>query len=376
VTSPDRQPENAEPVFAFVTGGGTGGHVYPALAVADELVRRGHARAAIRFVGSSRGLEATAVPDAGFSVELLPGRGLRRSLSFAALRDNAGALVGTARAFGRAFRLLGRLRPRVVLGVGGYASLPCVVAARLRRVPAVVHEQNAAPGLANRVGVRLGAKAAVSLPGTPLRHAILTGNPVRAVVASVQRAPEGPPLVAVVGGSLGAGRLNDAALGLYDRWRDRTDVRIRHVSGARGHDEVAARLASLRRADDALSYELVRYEDHMEHLYAAAALFVCRAGAVTVAELTATGTPGLLVPLPGAPGDHQTRNAEALVTAGAGVLVPDAELDGARLAAELDVLLGDPERLHSMGQKARTLAQPDAAARVADLVEEAARAAA
>jgi undecaprenyldiphospho-muramoylpentapeptide beta-N-acetylglucosaminyltransferase len=350
--------------------------VYPALAVAEELVARGHERAAIRFVGSARGLEAEAVPSAGFLIDLLPGRGLRRSVRPAALWDNAGALLGTARAFGRAFRLVGRLRPRVVLGVGGYASLPCLLAARLRRVPAVVHEQNAAPGLVNRIGVRLGAHAAISLPGTPLRGALLTGNPVRAEVARVIRAPVAPPLVVIVGGSLGARRLNDAALDLYDRWRARTDIAICHVTGPRDLDRCTTRFKTLARPSDALAYALVGYETHMENLYTRAAVFVCRAGAVTVAELAAIGMPSVLVPLPGAPGDHQTRNANALVRVDAGVLVPDGELDGPRLAAELDRLLGDPARLPNMAVAARSVAQPDAAARVADLVEEVAGAAA
>jgi UDP-N-acetylglucosamine--N-acetylmuramyl-(pentapeptide) pyrophosphoryl-undecaprenol N-acetylglucosamine transferase len=361
--------------YAIVTGGGTGGHVQPALAVAEELVRRGHARADVRFVGSQRGLEATAVPAAGFDIDLLPGRGLKRSLRPSALLDNAGALLGAMRAFARSFRMVGRLRPRVVFGVGGYASLPCIVAARLRRVPAVVHEQNAAPGLANRVGVRLGAHAAVSLPGTPLRDAVVTGNPVRAVLTDVERAPVTPTLVVIVGGSLGAGRLNEAALGLYDSWRARTDIAIRHICGPRNHDDISARLRALERADDALDYTLVAYDDHMERCYAAASVFVCRAGAVTVAELAATGMPAVLVPLPGAPDDHQTRNAETLVDAGAGLLVADADLDGAHLAEVLDRLLADPAELSRMGKAARTVARPDAAARVADLVEEVARAA-
>lgn len=361
--------------YALVTGGGTGGHVQPALAVAEELVRRGHPRHDVHFIGSERGLEAHAVPAAGFEIDLLPGRGLKRSLRPSALLDNVGAVVGAVRAFGRAFRAVGRLRPRVVLGVGGYASLPCIAAARLRRVPAVVHEQNAAPGLANRWGVRLGAHAAVSLPGTPLRHAVVTGNPVRGSLTAVARAPVSPPLVVIVGGSLGAGRLNDAALGLYERWRHRRDVAIHHVAGPRNLGGVSDRLRTLRRPDDTLGYTLVGYEDHMERCYADASVFVCRAGAVTVAELAATGTPSILVPLPGAPDDHQTRNAESLVDAGAGLLVRDDDLDATRLGVALDRLLADPAALAAMSAAAKTVARPDAAARVADLVEEVARAA-
>lgn len=357
------------PTDVLITGGGTGGHVYPALALAQELVDRGHDRAAIHFVGARRGLEASVVPDAGFGIDLLPGRGLQRRLTVA----NIGALWENIVAFFRAWKIVGRLRPQVVVGVGGYASLPCLLAARCRRVPTVVHEQNAAPGLANRIAARLGARTAVSLPGTPLRGAIVTGNPVRAPIRAVRRAPT-PGLVAIFGGSLGARRVNDAALELYDLWRSRHDVAIHHIAGVRDYDGCMTRLAQLRRTDDALGYELVQYEHDMPNVYARASLAVCRAGAVTVAELCVAGVPAVLVPLPGAPGDHQTRNAEALVDGGAAVLVPDRECNGRRLDAVASPLLADRAGLDAMAAGARALARPEAAARLADLVEEAARA--
>ena len=360
-------------VFVLITGGGTGGHVYPALAVAQELVRRGYSRDAIHFVGARRGMEATSVPEAGFMIDLLPGRGLRRSIRPSAIRDNVGALFGTVRALGTALRIVGRVRPQVVFGVGGYASLPCMVAARLRRIPVVVHEQNRAPGLANRIGVRLGARAAVSLAETPLRDAVVTGNPIRGEVAQARRAPVRPPLVVIIGGSLGAGRLNDAAMELYGRWRARSDVAVRHVAGRRNIEECRRRLDETRRPDDVLAYELVAYEDSMAELYQRASVFVSRAGAVTVAELAATGMPALLVPLPGAPDDHQQANATALTDAGAAFMVPDAALDGARLESELDLLLGAPDRLAAMSAAALRCGRVDAAARVADLLETVAR---
>ncbi len=359
--------------YAVVTGGGTGGHVYPALAVAEELVARGHPAPELRFVGARRGLEATAVPEAGFAVDLLPGRGLQRSLRPAAWRDNVAALAGTVQAFLGARKILRRTRPRVVLGVGGYASLPGVVCARLARIPTVVHEQNAAPGLANRVAVRLGARAAVSLPGTPLPGAVLTGNPVRRAITAVERHPDpAHPTVLVFGGSLGARRVNDAALGLYDRWRARDDVAVVHVTGRRDHADCVRRLDAERRPGDRLSYTLVEYEEHLERRYAAASVALCRAGAVTVAELAVVGLPAVLVPLPGAPDDHQTRNAEALTDAGGAVLIPDADADSGRVGAALDELLAEPARLDEMSDALRTLGRPDAAARVAALVEEAA----
>jgi UDP-N-acetylglucosamine--N-acetylmuramyl-(pentapeptide) pyrophosphoryl-undecaprenol N-acetylglucosamine transferase len=373
-------PPGSAPAFAVIAGGGTGGHVYPAIAVAEELAGRGHPRDSIRFVGSRRGLEATAVPAAGFDIDLLPGRGLRRALTPA----NVGAVLGAAVALVRSWWILRRWRPRVVVGVGGYASLPCVVAARARRIPVVVHEQNAAPGLANRVAVRLGARPAASLPGTPLRGATLVGNPVRAAILGVERRPDARrPLVLVFGGSLGARRVNEAVAGLARRWRDRGDLAIRHVTGRRDHADFAARAGQgeghgERGGAEAgpgatLDYSVVAYEDHMEDWYAKASLVVSRAGAVTVAELTAAGVPSVLVPLPGAPGDHQTRNALALVDAGAAVVLPDAECDAERLAVEVDALLGDADRLERMGAAASALARPDATARLADLVEEVAR---
>jgi UDP-N-acetylglucosamine--N-acetylmuramyl-(pentapeptide) pyrophosphoryl-undecaprenol N-acetylglucosamine transferase len=359
--------------FALVTGGGTGGHVYPALALADELVARGHPRDSIRFVGSRRGLESTAVPAAGYRIDVLPGRGLDRTVSLRALARNLRTARDTLVAFTRAAAIVRRERPAVVVGVGGYASLPAVVAARLRGIPAVVHEADAHPGLANRVAVRMGARAAVSWPGTPLRGAVVTGNPIRPEVTRVQREPVTPPVVAVVGGSLGAHRINRATIELARLWRGRTGVVIHHVTGARDYEECSKQLAALRAPADVLDYRLVRYEDHMDTLYRQATLMVCRSGGMT-AELAAVGMPSILVPLPGAPGDHQTRNAEVFARAGAAVMVDDAALDGECLGAELDALLADPRRLVAMGEAALTLAHPDATARFADMVEEAARA--
>jgi UDP-N-acetylglucosamine--N-acetylmuramyl-(pentapeptide) pyrophosphoryl-undecaprenol N-acetylglucosamine transferase len=358
-------------VFALITGGGTGGHVYPALALAQALVARGHAPETVRFVGARRGLEATVVPEAGFAIELLPGRGLQRRLSW----ENVRTARDTAAAVNQAVRIVRRLRPQVVVGVGGYASFPCILAARMLRVPTVVHEQNAAPGVVNRFAARLGARVAVSLPGTPLPHAVVTGNPIRAEVAAVERAPELSPraLFVAIGGSLGARTINDTALGLYDRWRDRGDLTIHHVCGPRNLDDCTTRLARLRRPSDALHYELVGYESDIPGLYARAALLLGRAGAVTVAELASAGVPSSLVPLPGAPGDHQGANARALVEVGAAILEPDQQCNAGTVAAIVDELLADPHRLAAMGAAAHTLARPDAADRLADLVEEVAR---
>ena len=370
----------SDQVWAVVAGGGTAGHVLPALAVARALVARDHPAGTIRFVGSARGLEARLVPEAGLHVTLLPGRGIARRLTV----DNVGAAVGLARAVGRATRLLARWRPSVVLSVGGYASVPCAMAAAALRVPLVLHEQNAVPGLANRVAGRFARASAVSYEGTPLPRAVVTGNPVRSEVLAVDRSPDGrrkaraelglpadAGVVAVFGGSLGARRINEAVLGLVGRWADRSGVAVRHAVGSRDWADVAARFP--RPPEGGLAYQPVEYEERMPLLLAAADVFVCRAGGTTVAELAVAGVAAVLVPLPGAPNDHQTANAAALVRAGAAVLVPDAELTPERLAAELEPLLAEPVRLAAMGEAARGVARPDAADRVAALLEHHAR---
>ena len=335
----------------------------------------GIARESIRFLGARRGLEARAVPAAGYEIDLLHARGFQRGISPQHILDNLRMVFAMVGALFAALQLVRRLRPQVLVGVGGYASLPGVLAARLLRIPIVIHEQNAIPGLANRLATRLGARVAVSLPGTELRGAVVTGNPVRASVTAVGRESRSDrAMLGVVGGSLGSPRLNDAVLDLYDRWRARGDVTVRHIAGPRHYEQVQSRLVRLRRPQDALEFELVAYEDHMESLYGSAALAVCRAGAVTVSELAAAGVPSVLVPWPGAADDHQTGNARAMEAVGAAVLLPDAQCDGAHLDAVAGELLADPDRLTKMSNAARSVARPDAADRLADLVEEAARA--
>ena len=368
------------PVWVVVAGGGTAGHVLPAVAAAQALVERGHPAGSVRFVGSSRGIEARLVPEAGFEVTLLPGRGIARRLTL----DNVGAVAGLVRGVGRALVLVRRWRPAVVLSVGGYASVPCAAAAAVWRVPLVVHEQNAVPGLANRLAGRLARASAVSFEGTALPRAVVTGNPVRPEVRAVDRSPAGRRrarqelglpveglVVGVFGGSLGARRLNQATFGVVEAWAGRQGLAVRHAVGARDWTGVAGNLP--RPAPGGLVYQPVEYEPRMPVLLAAADVVVGRAGGTTVAELAAVGMPSVLVPLPIAPNDHQTANAMALVRAGAAVLIPDGELTTERLADELGALLDDTERLTRMEAAARSFARPDAAERVADVVERHAR---
>ena len=367
--------------YAIVAGGGTAGHVVPGLAIAEELVRRGVPREQVHYVGSSRGIETRLVPDAGFPLTVLPGRGIQRRLTLA----NVGAILGLVSAVLTGIRLVRRLRPAVVVGLGGYASVPCVIGAVLWRVPIVVAEQNAVPGLANRLAGRFAKACAVSFDGTDLPRATWTGNPVRPEVVTLAATgdadrqaartrlglPADRAVLAVFGGSLGARRINYAVADAVSQWSGRADLAVRHVTGTRDHAEMLERVTLP--ADALLTHQLVAYEDDMPSVYAAADLVLCRAGASSVAELAVAGVPAVLVPLPGAPGDHQTANAAALVDAGAVVLVPDSELDGDCVVATVGRLLDEPGRLAEMARSAAHVARPDAAAAVVDLVDRHAR---
>jgi undecaprenyldiphospho-muramoylpentapeptide beta-N-acetylglucosaminyltransferase len=370
-------------VWALVAGGGTAGHVLPGVAVAKELVAQGHDPSEIHFVGAERGIERTLVPDAGFGITLLPGRGIQRKLTL----DNVGAVLGLVRAMFQAVGLVRRTRPSVVLAVGGFASAAVAVAAVLWRVPLVVADQNARAGAANRLVARFAKACAVPFPETDLPRTVVTGNPVRDEVLAVgahrdqaaARAglgvPEGRTLVVEFAGSLGSRRLNDATFECARRWAGRDDLAIYHVVGGRDWDDdrVPAELTALPADGSGLWYRAVRYEDRMDRVLAAADLAVCRSGGTTVAELAVVGVPAVLVPLPIATRDHQRFNAGPLVAAGAAVLVDDAEFDGDRMEAEVLPLL-ETGRLAQMSAAAKSLGRPDAAAAVAALVSEAARA--
>jgi undecaprenyldiphospho-muramoylpentapeptide beta-N-acetylglucosaminyltransferase len=355
--------------------------VVPAIAIGQALVERGHPAGSIHFVGSKRGIEQRLVPAAGFTVTLLPGRGIARHLTV----DNIGAIAGLLAAMGRALVLVGRIRPAVVVTVGGYASVAAALAAVVWRIPLVVAEKNAVPGLANRVASRFAAASAVSFAGTPLPRAVVTDNPVRPQILALDRSPEGRAaaraalglptdglVIAAAGGSLGARRINQAIAGVARAWAARPGIAIRHVVGER--DFAAVARTAPPSCPGGLLYQRVAFEDRMDLLLAAADVVVQRAGASSVSELTVAGVPAILIPLPRAPGDHQTVNARRLATAGAAVVIPDGELDSSRLAAELDRLLTDDRARHAMAAAARALGRPDAAAAVAALAEEHARA--
>ncbi len=370
--------EGKAATWALVAGGGTAGHLLPGLAVADALVARGHDPGTIHFVGSDRGVEATLVPAAGFTLDELPGRGIQRRLTPANLVAAWGLLRGTS----LGIAIVRRRRPAVVVVLGGHASFACGVGAALARTPLVLLEQNVRAGAVNRVLRRFATASAVSFPGTDLPRAVVTGNPLRPELREAAARPDpgaaraalGLPadrtVVAVFSGSLGSRRINTAVRGLVERWAPRSDLAVRHVVGRRDWAEHASGPPVL--PPGGLAYQAVEYEDRMDLLLPAADVAVTRAGG-TVAELAAFGVPAVLVPLPIAPRDHQMANARAVEASGGAVVVPDDELDVDRLQRELTALLDHPDRRAAMAAAMRSTARLDAADRVAELVEASAR---
>jgi UDP-N-acetylglucosamine--N-acetylmuramyl-(pentapeptide) pyrophosphoryl-undecaprenol N-acetylglucosamine transferase len=371
--------EGPAATFALVTGGGTAGHVLPALAVAEALVARGRDRSSILFVGSNRGVEAEMAPSAGFETVLLPGRGLVRGMD----PSNLAAAGGLTIALRRSIGIVRARRPAVVVSVGGYAGFACAAAAALSRVPLVLVNTDAVAGASNRVVARFASCCAVAFEGTDLPRSVVTGAPVREEVARVSREeparavakealgiPRGRVVIGVFGGSLGSGRINESVLGLAGLWSDRSDLAIHHVVGRRDWGEMSQ---VLPRGDrDGLHYQAVAFEERMDLLYGAADVVVSRSGALTVAELAAVGLPSVLVPLPRAPRDHQTANSRALVGAGAAVLLADSDCTPSGLAGALGSLLTDESGRQAMGRAAAGVGRPGAAESVARLVEEAA----
>jgi UDP-N-acetylglucosamine--N-acetylmuramyl-(pentapeptide) pyrophosphoryl-undecaprenol N-acetylglucosamine transferase len=339
--------------------------------------------ATIRFAGTTRGIETRVVPQAGFEVDLLPVQPLSRRLARETLLAPFAAVAGVA----AARRLIRRHRFDVVCGMGGYVTLPVAVAARLERVPVVLHEQNAVPGIANRLAARVASRIALGVKqaatGFPVGRTVVVGNPVRPELARLDRQglhaeglaafgldPERRTLF-VFGGSQGARRINQALVAATGHWPQPERVQVLHACGRRDEADVRAAWAAADPEGRGLLVKVVPFVERMDLAYAAADLALTRAGAVTMAELTATGTPAVMVPLPHAAADHQAANARAVVAAGGAVMVDDAALDGASLVRAAAPLLADPDRLAAMGAAMRGLAHPAAAEELAALVVEA-----
>ncbi|WP_300083749.1 undecaprenyldiphospho-muramoylpentapeptide beta-N-acetylglucosaminyltransferase [Propioniciclava sp.] len=363
-------PRPARGVSIVLAGGGTAGHTSPLIATAERL-REQEPGVRLVSVGTPKGLESRVIPAAGLDLRMIPPVPLPRKLTPALLGVPA-RLWGAVR---QARAILDDVDADAVVGFGGYVSLPVYLAARLRRTPVVIHEQNAVPGLANKVAARFAAVTAVSFPDTPLPKARYVGLPVKAALSSLDKAAEqdaartalgfaaGRPLLLVSGGSQGAVAINTAVVGARDRLLA-AGIDVLHVLGPKNITDADTAVTD---PATGATYRPVGYVDAMEQAYAAADLMVGRSGAGTVVETATVGLPVVFVPLPHGNGE-QARNATFLVEGGAGVLVPNAELDADRLLAEVLPIMTDPERLRRMAAACRGLVPPDAASDLARIV--------
>jgi len=346
----------------LIAAGGTGGHIFPGIAVAQEIQRRDPDRRIV-FVGTRRGLEGRLVPRAGHELALLPVRPL---VSVGLARTLLG-LLSLPYALLRALVLIVRLRPDSVLGVGGYAGGPVVLMAALFGIRTVILEPNASPGFTNRVLGPIVRHVACSYEEAQRafgRKGVLTGNPVRSQLTHLPTKPHSAPFTLLTfGGSQGSRVLNRALLAALPSLPAADDLRIVHQTGPAMHAETVAAYRAAGREDEVLAFI-----DDMDRRYAQADVVVARSGATTCAELAATGRAAILVPFAQAAGDHQRVNARAFADAGAAVLIEERELSGPTLSAAVRALMAVPGRIASMEQAARALARPDAAARVADLL--------
>ncbi len=351
----------------LIAAGGTGGHIYPGIAVANEVLRRDPA-SEIGFVGTERGLEKKLVPGAGFELSIIDSAGLKNVGLAARLRG----LLILPKSLAEAGRLISSFHPDVVVGAGGYVSGPVLLTAALMRIPTLVMESNALPGFTNRRLARFVDKAAVSFEeALPYfkGKGVVTGNPVRREFFAIPARQRDPKQFSILifGGSQGAHAINNAmtaALPLLDELKTR--LRITHQTGDADFENVTA-------AYGAAGWDQVnvtKYVDNMVNAFSEVDLVICRAGATTTAELIAAGKASVMIPFPLAADDHQRKNAEALQAAGGTRMILQEDLSAERLATEIKTLVSQPELVTAMEQSSRSLARGDAAAAVVDMVEE------
>ena len=362
-------PTADDALRVVVAGGGTGGHLYPGIAIGEAICATAPG-ALVHYIGSTGGIEARVLPREGLPHTLLPSSRLFGGGPVVMARG-AGRLVLS---LGRAIATLRELRPHVVVGVGGYASGPAVLAAWLLGIPVVVQEQNAVPGVTNKLAGRLAERVFVSfapaVESFPHGSAVLAGNPIRRgirdAIAEVHPPVSDGARVLVFGGSQGARFLNERVPGLIARLRSERPTHPIHVLHQTGEADCEA----TRQRYVALGIEAdVRpYLHDMAGAYADADIAICRSGASTIAELLAVGLPAVLVPFPFAAHDHQAANARVLEEAGAAVMTKQEDWDEEALAGRIGALLDDPERLRGMAASARSMARPDAADRIAEAV--------
>jgi len=376
-STPEHQRQNRKEVIysqdmrAILAGGGTGGHVIPALAIANQL--KTDYAGEILFIGTARGIENRLVPAAGYPLQLIRVGALKNVSLVTRLKTS----FDLPRAIWDAGRMLNEFAPDVVIGVGGYASGPAMLSAVVKHIPTLAFEPNVVPGFANRMVARFVSGAALHFEETAkyFRHAEVTGVPVRRAFFESPPKRGGTPTVLVFGGSQGAHAINEAMIRcLPVLQREAPGIHIIHQTGERDYNDALAAYKSHQE-----SSEVFKFIDDMPTAFARADLLVCRSGASTVAEVTAAGKPAVFVPFPRAADDHQRVNAEELAKHGAAVVVEESRLEGLWLAETIAALLQDSQRLHRMSQAARELSHPNAAreiaamaARVAGIEEQAA----
>src|SRR5580700_1521913 len=351
---------------AILAGGGTGGHVIPALAIANQLKKSYDCECL--FIGTARGIENRLVPGAGFPLQLVRVGALKN----VSLMTRAKTAFDLPRALWDASRMLNEFAPDVVIGVGGYASGPAMLTAIVKHVPTLAFEPNVVPGFANRVVAKFVSGAAVHFEETAkyFRHAEVTGVPVRQAFFEIpvlsNKKRGGTPTLLVFGGSQGAHAINEAMIRcLPELRRQAPGIHIIHQTGERDYNDALAAYGSLFESGSGELAEVFKFIEDMPAAFAGADLVVCRSGASTVAEITAAGKPAIFVPFPRAADDHQRVNAEALAREGAAVVVEESKLEGVWLAETIAALLGDPQRLQIMSEAARSLAHPNAARDIA-----------
>ena len=359
------------PPHILIAGGGTGGHVYPAIAIADA-VRAARPEARVVFAGTEDRLEARAVPEAGYALHPITVSGFQRSLS----AENLSFPVKLMKGLWQSWKLVGSIDPDVAVGTGGYVAGPVLLAAWLRGRPILLQEQNAYAGVTNRMLGYLAARIHVAFPEAedwlPEGRTVVSGNPIRRSLTdadpdAARNAFGLPPqarVLLVFGGSLGSQALNDAMEAHLLDILAGDDVHVIWQTGSRYYDDIDDRLAGTPLASHPRLHRM-EYIDRMDRAYAAADLALCRAGAITCSELLVTGTPAVLVPSPNVVADHQTKNARSLERAGAARMLPETELDE-RLVDTVTDLLADADARADMAEAARTTARPDAADAIAD----------
>jgi UDP-N-acetylglucosamine--N-acetylmuramyl-(pentapeptide) pyrophosphoryl-undecaprenol N-acetylglucosamine transferase len=367
---------NAGPKTLLIAGGGTGGHVFPALAVAREWLRRqetsqnaGNGEKRVVFVGTERGIEAKLVPQAGMPLELIRAAGLK-GIGGARLLRNAALLPA---GLWDSEKILRRHRVNVALGVGGYASGPMMLLAVAHRIPTVVFEPNVEPGFTNRALVGMATRVAVAHQETATRFgakSVVTGVPIRREFFEIPRKEHRAPFhILITGGSRGAHPINQAVIDALDRLAVRKNqLFIVHQTGERDYNAVRDAYARLE-----FNAEVLPFIDKMAERFAQADLIVCRSGAITVAEIAAAGRAAIFIPFGAATDAHQTRNAATMQDAGAARLLPQEELTPERLSTEIFTLLDQPPKIADMEDRARQLAKPRAVEDIVDLLEGVAR---